>query len=50
MENVKETFNKKEGINNLSIKFYEGLRHDIFHEKNSEEIFQYIYNWIADIQ
>lgn len=45
-----EKIYKKEGINNLSIKFYEGLRHDIFHEKNSEEIFQYIYNWIADIQ
>ena len=34
------------GIENVSIKLYPGLRHDIFHEKNNLEIFEDIYNFI----
>lgn len=37
---------KKVGINNVFVKFYNGLRHDIFHEENHDEIFGFIYNWI----
>ena len=45
IENLNKRY-KKNGINNVSVKLYDGLRHDIFHEKNHNEIFEYIYNWI----
>lgn len=39
---------KDSGIENVSIKMYENLRHDILHEKNKEMIFEDIYNWIVE--
>lgn len=39
---------RKYGINNISTKFYDSLRHDIFHEKNAEDIFEYIFNWCSE--
>lgn len=45
IENLNKRY-KKNGVNNVSVKLYDGLRHDIFHEKNHNEIFEYIYNWI----
>lgn len=36
---------KKVGIKDITVKIYDGLRHDILHEKEYKEIYKYIYNW-----
>lgn len=37
---------KKAGIKNLDIKLYPGLRHDILNEKNKEEVYSDVSNWV----
>ena len=37
---------RKAGIENVDIKLYKDLRHDILHEKNRNNIYADIYNWL----
>lgn len=37
---------KKAGIKNLDIKLYPGLRHDILNEKNKEEVYNDVSDWL----
>lgn len=37
---------RKAGIENVDIKLYKGLRHDILHEENRNNIYADIYNWL----
>ena len=37
---------KSVGVQDVSVKVYDGLRHDILHEKNHFSIFEDIYNWM----
>ena len=37
---------KKAGLTDIDLKIYDGLRHDILHEENSEEIFKDLYEWL----
>jgi alpha-beta hydrolase superfamily lysophospholipase len=39
---------KKAGIKDLSLKFYEGSRHEILNELNRQEVYNDIINWIND--
>lgn len=39
----------KAGIQDVQVKLYKGLRHDILREKNSEEIYQFIYAYIMNL-
>lgn len=45
---VKKTFDsfRKAGVDDVTMKLYPGLRHDIFREKERRDIFGDIYNWI----
>ena len=45
---VKKTYNmfKKCGVENIDMKLYPNLRHDLFHEKNNKEIFDDIEKWL----
>lgn len=45
---VKKSFEKV--IKNIDMKIYPNLRHDILNEKNKEEIFKDISNWLASIK
>lgn len=36
----------KAGIENVEMKLYPGLRHDVLHEMCRKEIFEYIYEWL----
>ena len=36
----------KVGVKDVSIKLFEGDRHEILNEKNREEVFEYIGNWL----
>lgn len=38
---------RKAGIKDIEVKMYLGLRHDILHEKEKEQIYVDIYNWIT---
>ena len=37
---------KDSGINDVEMKLYPGLRHDILHEVEKEQVFKDIYNWL----
>lgn len=37
---------KKAGIKNLDIKLYPGLRHDILNEKNKEDVYNDVFDWL----
>lgn len=37
---------KKAGIKNLDIKLYSGLRHDILNEKNKEDVYNDVFDWL----
>ena len=37
---------KKANIDDVKLKYYSDLRHDILHEDNKEEIYEFIYNWL----
>lgn len=39
---------KKANIQNIEVKFYKNLRHDILHEDKKEEIYEYINKWISN--
>lgn len=39
---------KKAGINDVELKLYEGLRHEIHNEPSKEEVFSDILNWIEE--
>lgn len=39
---------KKANIKDITLKYYENLRHDVLHEDNQEEIYEFIYNWIIN--
>lgn len=39
---------KKLGVENVTLKLWRGLRHDIIHEKNKEDVYKYIYSWVND--
>lgn len=49
---VKKTYNmfKDCGVENVTLKFYPSLRHDLFHEKNNKEIFDDIEKWLIEIR
>ena len=38
----------KGGVKDVSIKLFEGDRHEILNEKNREEVFEYIGNWLDE--
>ncbi len=38
---------KGEGVSNLTLKLYEGARHELFNETNREEVFSDIVEWIS---
>ena len=38
----------KVGVKDVSIKLFEGDRHEILNEKNREEVFEYIGNWLDE--
>jgi len=37
---------KKLGVEDITLKLWRGLRHDIIHEKNKENVYKYLYSWI----
>lgn len=39
---------KKANINDITLKYYENLRHDILHEDNKLEIYDDIYKWMLE--
>lgn len=39
---------KKAGILDLTLKLYDGLRHEILNEKENREIYAYILNWLEE--
>ncbi|MDO4282520.1 MAG: alpha/beta fold hydrolase [Clostridia bacterium] len=39
---------KKVGINDITVKLYDDLRHDILHEDNYQQIYNDLYNWIIE--
>ena len=39
---------KKAGIKDISLKFYEGARHEILNELNRQEVYKDIIDWIKD--
>jgi alpha-beta hydrolase superfamily lysophospholipase len=39
---------KKANIQDVTLKYYNNLRHDILHEENKEEIYELIYEWIIN--
>lgn len=39
---------KKSQIQDVTLKYYKNLRHDILHEENKEEIYELIYEWIIN--
>lgn len=49
---VKRAYNDmiKCGINNVSIKIYEGLRHELVNETKKDVVMNDIFNWIEEIQ
>ena len=40
---------KKSGCDKLTLKLYEGARHELFRETNREEVFSDLYNWIVSV-
>ncbi len=36
------------GVENLTLKLYEGARHELFNELNSDEVFAYLSEWIEE--
>ncbi len=36
------------GASNVSLKLYEGARHELFNETNSDEIFRDLLSWLGD--
>ena len=47
-EGVKKAFSlyQKAGIRDLSMKLYDRDRHEILNEKNREEVYQDVWDWI----
>lgn len=45
---VKELYNEysRVGIEKVSIKLYEGARHELLNEINKDEVYEYVVNWI----
>lgn len=41
---------EKAGVKDISVKMYPGLRHDILHEEEKEQIYADIYNWLQSIK
>ena len=39
---------KKSQIQDVTLKYYKNLRHDVLHEENKEEIYELIYEWIIN--
>ena len=37
---------KKVGIQNVSLRLYDGMRHDVFHEEDRYKVFDDIYGWL----
>ena len=37
------------GLENLTLKTYEGARHELFNEINSDEVYDYLYGWIEGV-
>lgn len=44
-----ESYYKNLGIKNVSLKIYEGKKHELFNELGKEEVYDDLYNWIKDI-
>ena len=49
-EGVKKAFNllKKVGVKDVSLKLFEGDRHEVLNEVNRNEVFEYIGNWLDE--
>jgi alpha-beta hydrolase superfamily lysophospholipase len=45
VKSVFEMF-KKQGMNDLDLKFYKDARHDVFNETNRIEVFEDVVNWL----
>lgn len=45
IEKLLETY-RKNGVQNVSSKSYEGMRHEILNEENGEEVLSDVFNWI----
>lgn len=41
---------EKAGVKDISVKMYPGLRHDILHEEEKDQIYADIYNWLQSIK
>ncbi len=37
---------KRLGVKDMTLKLWRGLRHDIIHERNKENVYKYLYSWI----
>ena len=48
---VREVYNNlaAEKLENLTLKTYEGARHELFNEINSDEVFDYLFAWIEGV-
>lgn len=38
-----------EGADEVSLKMYEGARHELFNETNRDEVFDYLLGWLGEI-
>lgn len=49
-EGVKKAVQKfeKAGMENITLKLYEGKRHEILNEVNRTEVYEYLYSWLSD--
>lgn len=39
---------KKAGVKDLTLKLYDGLRHEILNERENAEVYKYILNWLEE--
>lgn len=39
---------RKAGVKDISVKMYSGLRHDILHEKEKDQVYADVYNWLNE--
>ena len=39
---------KKANIKDVTLKYYENLRHDVLHEDNKKEVYDFIYKWLIE--
>ena len=40
---------KKAGMINATMKIYDNDRHEVLNEVNRDEVYEYIYNWLNNI-